>query len=188
MESRSLRLSYGSALPTELTAKDISICGAANLIAALFEESPAKVYRHLGLAPPTGYCWQCGLEVAEKGTGLCLDCQKAAAFIQVACSYCGALTRRRASAIVLFVSRYGYQHFFCSRHCMGMWAAQNYGFTAHPENRGKRKYDYDMVWQKHLETGFGAIRLGRLLGMKTDTVNKILQAKRKEMKAMHALK
>ena len=158
-------------MTTDLKAEDISICGAAKLVAAIFGESEAQAYKRLGLNPPPGYCWQCGLERAGK-TGLCHACWQASLYIQVACSYCGALKKQSTKHIIHYALR-GYEHFFCNSQCMGKYNKAN-GIGR------KRRFDWDMVWQKHLETGYGPSKLARELGMNASTVSRILKAKRKE--------
>lgn len=67
---------------------------------------------------------------------------------------------------------------FCSKKCQGRYAGNKYGFKAHPENAVRhillRKYDYEKVWQIHQETGYGALRLSRLLNIPSSTVSAIL--------------
>ena len=139
-----------------------SPCGAADLLAAIYEEPREQVRAKLGLPPvPSPY-------------------------IDVACSWCSQLTKRRATGVVYVVSQRGQEHFFCNRSCQGKWVAVGYTSGRYPKRRrAPPHFDREMVWAKHLETGYGAVRLARLLGMKTVTVEKILQKKRKE--ATHEL-
>ena len=77
-------------------------------------------------------CPQCGGPRYSKG--LCMKCSKANHRIQVSCSYCGNLTEKTIFHVTYCTSKRGYNHFFCNRLCQGKWFAENYGFTAHPEN------------------------------------------------------
>ena len=56
-------------------------------------------------------------------------------------------------------------HHFCGKECRARWRGLHYGFHVHPENCMKtvRKYDYDAIWQKHLETGYNARQLSELV-------------------------
>jgi hypothetical protein len=48
-------------------------------------------------------------------------------------------------------------------------------------NHHQRKHNYDMVWQTHLQTGYGARRLSRLLGIGEPSITVILHKKRTEI-------
>lgn len=165
-----------------------SPCGAADLLAAVFGEDTNNLRKRFGL-PQTGVhpsCQQCGkpLSILIGKTGLCSACIRENAWIEVACSECGTLKKRRASEIISHTSRQGYEHFFCNRKCRGRWAGKHYGFGAHPENRmtlqEHRKYNYYLVWDIHLVTGYGALRLGAFLGIPRQSVDTILQKMRRE--------
>lgn len=67
---------------------------------------------------------------------------------------------------------------YCSHECAGRVLGRKYGFAAHPEHaRGSRsrKWDYDKVYELRDKTGWGALRLGRALGIPMPTVTMILQ-------------
>ena len=159
----------------------ITDCGVAKLLAAIFGEDETRVKMKLGL--PTGpKCIRCGEVKHISKDGLCHSCWAETRLVDVSCSWCGQLRKRPARQIVWLTSKAGYQHFFCNKVCQGHWLADNYGFVVHPENQkkgSKRKHDWDMVWQRHQETGYGPSRLSRLLGISRPTVSSILVRTRK---------
>jgi hypothetical protein len=67
---------------------------------------------------------------------------------------------------------------YCSRKCSGVMVGTKYGFAAHPENvinnAHLRKHNYEQIYQIHQETGYGAIRIARLLNISYRSVSPIL--------------
>ena len=164
---------------------EIQLCKALNLIGAVFELGTDRLNalkQHYSIPVPSRNC-QCGAKLDVRNqTGFCRTCYCKSLYIDVSCDWCGNLFKRRAKELVYFISKQGYQHCFCNRQCLGRWVAFHFGFTAHPENRriegGKRKWDWDMIWQKHLETGYGCNQLSRLLGIPVPTISRILRNRR----------
>lgn len=160
-----------------------STCGAVKLLSAIFclpKQEQVRLKDRLGLPVPK--CVVCGaMDCKLDKNGLCLECFTKQRSVMVECSQCHKLFARYIYQVVDGTKR-NYKHFFCDRRCLGRWTASHYGFLAHPENcyGGKRnkKHDYEAIWQAHLDTGYGAIRLGRLLNMSQTTVSGILHAKR----------
>jgi len=77
----------------------------------------------------------------------------------------------------------GQQHIWCTKQCQDKWLGEHEGFGVHPEHRVGhiiKKWDYDMVWQKHLETGYGALKLSRLLKIPMATIGVVLHKKKME--------
>ena len=72
--------------------------------------------------------------------------------LNVVCDQCGKEFIRRRSQVIRN------PHHFCGKECRARWRGLHHGFHVHPENCMKtvRKYDYDAIWQKHLETGYNA--------------------------------
>ncbi len=101
-------------------------------------------------------------------------------FVQIACSTCGTLKETLATRLISHTKR-GYQFSFCSRRCLGVWMGkQNRGHSNRP-----RKYDYDKIWTAHIQTGYGAVRLSRLLGIdesRWKSVDHVLHRIRKSLK------
>ena len=106
-------------------------------------------------------------------------------FITLTCDECGGPVKRRRSLQKVLVKR-GYRFVFCGRPCLGMHMAKVGGFGVHPKNalfslkyKGIGvKHDWEKVWSEHLRTGFGALRLSRLLAIPEGTVSAILHDKR----------
>ena len=71
---------------------------------------------------------------------------------------------------------------FCTRRCMGLWLGPRVGFGVHRKGWGsggvKPQYDYEVVWQAHLDTGEGYRRLSRRLKIPESTMNFILRKMR----------
>jgi len=112
------------------------------------------------------------------------ECLSKDAWVEVACDECGRLKRIGKSALIARTK--WNKHFYCSRVCAGKVIGRTFGFAAHPENaalaRYKRKYDYEMVWREHLETGFGSPRLSKRLGIPVSTINGILHKMRRRVR------
>ena len=150
-------------------------------MSAIFGENPNIARRRLGLPLKGYYCLNCKVK-RTKGLKHPFCSQKCSSEYHrplIECTYCHTLFRREASD--LYQNRTG---FFCSKHCFGKWIAQHYGFGAFPEHsgstKGKTKWDYDMVWLKHLETGLGAGRLSGILNIPKGTISYILWLKRRQ--------
>lgn len=99
----------------------------------------------------------------------------------VVCDNCGVLFRKSLSGINAQARRRaaGGQYRgrnFCNRRCAGLYLARTTGFLAHPENAtGRpRKYDYDAIWSKYLETGLRGKALAELTGIPAPIVGHIL--------------
>ncbi len=124
------------------------------------------------------YCMSCGIETPKS---LCPDCKKAQLYIDVACDYCGTLNKYNATYVIWETKRHPDKRYFCNRKCNGKYVAEHFGFIAHPENiiKGKhvtpRKYDYELVWQKATETGFGVSRLSKILNISSSTISRIIR-------------
>lgn len=126
------------------------------------------------------FCRSCGTITLPNWDFCSKECEKAYKVVTLVCDECGQSFPRRAREVVYRLGKAGYQHYFCSKQCIGKYAGKHFGFGAHPENAigGKRKWDWDLVWQKHLETGYSASKLSRLLGIPQATIYVILKAKR----------
>mgnify|MGYP001572798104 CR=1 FL=1 len=156
---------------------EISICGACDLAAAILGQPPDALRLKFGIPLKGYYCRKCGKRLHHKPKGgYCRKCYPPMEVIPVSCSQCGDITYK-PKYLIIHNTKEGQQYFFCNRKCFGKWAGINYGFKSHPKNirGGERcKWDWDMVWQKHLETGYGALRLSRMLNIPIGTISKIL--------------
>lgn len=167
------------------TKTHMTDCGAITLLASIFGKDVDTLKIRYGLPTSQRCCIKCGRHIYKNSrTGLCMKCYKDSKRIQVACSCCGKLTEILTSTLIHNFNHPGpnnkiQQFTFCSQKCKGKFIGENYGFKAHPENRimclGYRKHDWDYVWQKHLETGYGARRLNRLLNIPEATISMILK-------------
>lgn len=106
----------------------------------------------------------------------CWDIIKQGKTIMLSCDVCGVLFHRSEKQVIQRLGKKNGQHIFCSKKCQGKWFSQfgfQKGHKRYPKIR-KRKYDYQMVWEKHLETGYGALRLSRMLDIPKKTIEYIL--------------
>ena len=98
--------------------------------------------------------------------------------VKFACDECGRAFERVRSQVI-YKTKKGQKLWFCSRHCLGKYAAPRWGFAAHPENtggiRGPKKWDWGKVYKMREETNWGALRIGRALGIPVSTVSQILR-------------
>ena len=105
-----------------------SICGVANLLAAVYGQDPNIVKRHLGLPYRTQKACKCGIRLeSQNKSGLCWKHWLESKRIEVACSGCGNLFERRAKEVIYSTNVRGYNHFFCNKKCKGRWLNKNYG-------------------------------------------------------------
>lgn len=96
--------------------------------------------------------------------------------VTLVCDECGRAFERERSQVT-FKTKKGQKLWFCSRYCLGGYVGEHYGFAAHPENAGgglPRKWDWGKVYKLREETGWGAVRIGRALGIPQGTVSMIL--------------
>ena len=152
---------------------------------------------HYKPPPKVWLCMRCGQPCPRRNTRYCSkECKYEDAHPWVACTGCGELFRRRLSQVTAKSrraasgaanktprgeARYTLDMFH-SRSCYGRHIGRIVGFLAHPEFRGpprRRKHDYDAVWAKHLETGWGAWRLARAMGIPVSAASWILRVKRR---------
>ena len=104
------------------------------------------------------------------------ECQKLWRQIPVVCTRCGKLFFREVHQFLANYRDHG-DTVFCGRNCQSKWIGERYGFKSYPNHMGpgaKRKHNWDKVWQRHLETGCGSVRLSRQLGIPKTTVAYIL--------------
>jgi len=104
------------------------------------------------------------------------ECKKQWHQIPVVCSRCGKLFFRDVHQ---FLANYRDHSdiVFCSRNCQSRWIGAHYGFKSHPNHSGpgvKRKHNWEEVWKRHVDTGYGAIKLSRQLGIPETSVAYIL--------------
>ena len=130
------------------------------------------------------FCEVCNSLCPGRRKVYCSDeCWHRAHWVWVECSACKRLKEVRKSYILRHAKR-GYEHFFCSKRCLGSRLAANYGFGVFPEHitlgRNHRKHDWDKIWEVHKETGMGAVRLSRILKISQGTLSNILKEMRKK--------
>ena len=174
--------------------KMITDCGAARLLVAIAPGMRDRVKQVLNVTDLSidNYrsCARCGKRISPRNkTGYCNECNNKCrhelSFIAISCAECGRLFRRRACEIVWHLNHAHSitgkpnERIFCSRKCLGKWRGRNHGFKVHPENRGRtRIHDWQFIWRKHLDTGYGALRLSRLLKIPESAIAKILRKER----------
>ena len=161
-------------------AEKLSPCGAARLLAAIFGRDIAEVGKRLGVPPltPRPICPNCGKPVKLGRIFCSLGCRHEYSQIKVICDECGETFLRQRSDLLSYPgTKENYQHIFCGRKCLGKFVGRSFGFRAHPENckGGARKWDWDSVVKLRQETGWGATRLSRKLGIPEPTISFILK-------------
>lgn len=156
-----------------------SLCGAANLMAAIFGLQSDELKRQWGLpVDQKPVCPICGSDSSKHFFPYCFAHRDKITMIELECDECEKHFYRQKSIVMACLASRNYKHVFCSSRCVGRRAGKLYGFAAHPENvglgGGKRKWDWDKVYALHRETGGGARKLGRVLGIPEPTVNYIM--------------
>ena len=104
------------------------------------------------------------------------ECQKQWRQIPIVCTRCGKLFFRDVHQLLANYRDHS-DTLFCSRNCQSRWIGEHYGFKSYPNHSGsmvKRKYNWEEVWKRHLETGYGAVKLSRQLGIPETSVAYIL--------------
>ncbi|KKN63762.1 hypothetical protein LCGC14_0498660 [marine sediment metagenome] len=141
--------------------------GYNTLLAAIFGQDPKALLGRKGLLPskPARRCKSCGAEI-DFYKQYCSSCRQ----IPVKCEVCGDLVLRMRAQIL----RMG-GHQFCGQRCHGRWLGVN------KKTGRRRKHDYEAIWSEHIRTGWGAIRLSRLLGINLGVINHALHTKRVEI-------
>lgn len=91
------------------------------------------------------------------------------------CQECGKIFRVRPWQI-----RKRYTRTLCSKPCTGRHLGKS-NTGSHRKHVGKRKWDYDLIYQLRQETGWGACRIGRKLRIPESTISVILR-REKEVK------
>ena len=103
--------------------------------------------------------------------------------IPIICTRCGKLFLRYQSQ---FLTDYLHHSdaLFCSKECRSKWLVEQYGFQRYPHHMARvchiRKYNWDDVWKRHLETGYGASRLSKELNIPISTITAILNHFKKQ--------
>ena len=117
--------------------KTKSLCGAVNLLAAIFGEDAGKLKLAYNLVDP---CPVCGKPL-PLGKEVCSwECKKKRKHIKIACSNCGKLFNRRAKYVIYKnnhankLTGKSQELWFCNRKCHGLWVGKNYGFGIFPEH------------------------------------------------------
>lgn len=134
-------------------------------------------HRGKHIKPPQSQCRYCGKPIRE-GIFCDRECFKKYHTVTLICSYCGKPYSLSTSDAQARIERNSSGLMYCSKKCYGKWLGENYGFGVYPEHIGakvKRKWDYKKVYQARDETGFGALKLSRLLGIPMPTITVILQ-------------
>ena len=166
-------------------------CNFAALLGAVFGKNPDDVVRSWGLTPIGNMCLNCGKRIPRDNRKFCsMACFKVFAKVPLVCPVCLKTFYRSAKEIVWKLNHNQstngkpIQQFFCSRQCMGSDNGVRYGFKSHPENafgKRSRKWDWDLIYKTHLNTGYGATKLSRLLGIPEGTVSTVLNKTRAAM-------
>ena len=152
----------------------------------------------------------CGKRTNRVG-GTCQGCRKKRTWGTFECDDCGKQFERLVSLVQRNLRIPGSKgRVFCNKVCYGQWFGREHGTgknTAlsklrewhgqHPEEarqmmranleRARQvrlenaQAKADLVWAKHLETGYGAVRLSRLLGMPAKTIEGLFRRKKLQL-------
>jgi len=156
------------------------ICKVARLVAAIIGMPTREIFTKLGIPPEEPkLCLNCSEPLVKQNRFFCSrECQMQYVRISLICEECGKVFYRRALKVAHDLGEKNYQHIWCSYRCHGLWLAKHYGFAVYPEHAHKRKHDWERIWQLHLDTGWGAPRLSKKLGIPVSTISSILWKKR----------
>ena len=109
-------------------------CGAARLLRAIFDIPIDEVAKKTGLDISVSYrvCSNCGCLIKDRyhKKRYCSSCLWHLQHIEVECSECGRHFTRHKYDLISKISKQGYNHVFCNRHCLGRWQGRNFGFAA----------------------------------------------------------
>jgi YHS domain-containing protein len=176
-------------MPNEV---DMKLCGAVKLLGAIFGEDQDKLMMRYGIIPPHYVrCMACQKPIGphqiyfgNKDCHFCSkECRDSHLNTMVACTSCGTLLPRSTSRLLMSIRRRNQQYYFCNNKCKGKWASEHY-LPIHGIPRNKhRKYNWDLVWQTHIMTGCGALKLSRMLDIPISSISSILHKKRTEIMA-----
>ncbi len=117
-----------------------SDCGAANLLAAVFNADRRQVQEHLGLRPvrPVWHCPVCDTPIpppsrpSQHQRVFCSEeCKHRWYWPLVECEECHTPFEIRRSRLLIQIRRY--KRLNCSHECAGAYVGRTYGFVAHPE-------------------------------------------------------
>ena len=138
--------------------------------------------KHLITKRP-GKCYACPVcGTISKSEFCCDDCKNKWSLIPIICSGCGKLFFR-TSRVLIANYRHRQGFLFCSKRCTGNWLRDQYGFERYPKHKGqKRKYDWDLIWKLHNETGYGHKKLSKQLDIPSAAIASILHRYRQKMK------
>ena len=160
-----------------------SICGAVDLLSAIFCEDKERMRLRFGLPLSVNKykCLNCGKIVYRTSpVRFCSgECRRKYNIIQVSCSECGALFPLGRYDLNDRTKNHKISEIFCSRKCFGRYVGRNYGFGAHPEHCSikarSRKWNYGEIKRIRQLTGWGATRISRYLSIPESSVGKILR-------------
>jgi len=112
-----------------------SICGVANLLAAIFDKEPQMVRLSLGIAKTVEVveCLVCHKIVSSKQTyrrTYCSrECHKQYNTVLLVCEQCG-VTFPRPLSRVKAAAKQGYKHIWCGPLCRAQWLGLHRGFPS----------------------------------------------------------
>lgn len=116
--------------------------------------------------PPQFQCMNCGKPI-RKGIFCSPKCFAQYHMATLICSYCGKTFSLNTAKAYWRTVRSKSGLVFCNRICHGKWAGKNYG--------RKNKWDYEKIYKTRDDTGFGAIKLSRLLNIPVSSLTYILR-------------
>lgn len=120
-------------------------------------------------------CWRCGAGLKKPvKRGLCPRCFEESRRLEAICDVCGRHFLREVS-VVRRAAKKGYEHFFCSRQCLGRFVGETFGLNTSSTNRPPRKHDYELVYALRDLVGWKGSTIAKALGIPERTVYNILQ-------------
>lgn len=116
----------------EKVHKDTSLCGAVDLLSAIFSVDRDRLRIKYGLSPRSKHCYceKCGkrIRLNTKAYPYCRYCNSR---IEVECDMCGRHFIRAKNQLIGHPT----EHIFCSRQCLGRFIGRNFGWgvvSGHP--------------------------------------------------------
>lgn len=125
--------------------------------------------------PPQYQCRNC-MKPIRQGIFCGNACFSQYHTVTLICSICSKPYSTTTSKAHARITRNKSGFMYCSKKCYGVWFGKNYGRRKIP---GDTKWDYEKIYKARDETGFGAVRLSRLLKIPQGTISVILWKRRK---------
>ena len=107
----------------------VSICGAVDLLAAIFnrDKNLLRIVYGLPTIKPMYRCLECN-KLTKYKSFCSRKCKTNYSIITVICSECGQSFQEIKSQLIARVKRHKIDQIFCSKQCYGRWLGRTYGY------------------------------------------------------------